>query len=316
MIDLNNFSKRVMLKINRYARRIIGVIFIGIILAFIPFSTHLFLLNPIDYVLAKKFTQTASAEAPAQTSINGKLWDGPILFHQGSGELVHLILVEKALQKLHLYRYDGRYQLVKSYNCSTGEKNGKKRQEKDEKTPEGIYFNVKEYRDSKITIFGDRAFGLNYPDVFDDLEGNSGSGIFIHGANRGIKPFNTNGCIILSNDDIADLDNRIQIKSTPVIIGERLPYEFKPAINEMSELIPLFKKAMLPKHYVNLEADFRYITVIGFQERIVAFSEVLINDSQDSKNLVGFSRLYLSRPVNNLLVLLKREWEEKKARHY
>jgi len=308
LVDLNNFSKRVVLKINPYTRRVIWALFIGILSAFIPFSTHLLLLNSIDSVHANKFTQTASAETPAQTRIKSAMWGGPILFHQGSGEPVHLILVEKALQKLYLYRYDGRYQLVKSYTCSTGEKNGTKRQEKDEKTPEGIYFNVKEYRDSKITIFGDRAFGLNYPDVFDDLEGNSGGGIFLHGANRGIKPFKTNGCVILSNDDISDLDNRIQIKSTPVIIGERLPYEFKPATNEMSELIPLFKQAMLPKHYVNLESEFSYITVIGFQDRIVVFSEVLINDS---KNLVGFSRLYLSRPADNLLVLLKRKWQEK-----
>lgn len=267
----------------------------------------------MDDVHSNKFFQTASAETPAQTGINGEFWNGPILFHQGSNEPVHLILVEKALQKLHLYRYDGGYHLLKSYNCSTGEKNGKKRKEDDEKTPEGIYFNVKEYRDSKITVFGDRAFGLNYPDVFDDLEGNSGSGIFIHGANRGIKPFSTNGCVILSNDDISDLDSRIPIKSTPVIIGERLPYEFKPAANEISELIPFFKKALLPRHYADLKPNFHFITVIGFQERVVVFSEVVINDA---KNLVGFSRLYLSRPANNLLVLIKREWEERKARRY
>lgn len=267
----------------------------------------------MDDVHSNKFIQTASAEIPVQTLANGELLDGPVLFHQGGDEPVHLILVEKALQKLHLYRYDGRYQLLKSYNCSTGEKSGKKRKENDEKTPEGIYFNVKEYRDSKITIFGDRAFGLNYPDVFDDFEGNSGSGIFIHGANRGIKPFNTNGCVILSNDDISDIDNRIRMNSTPIIIGERLSYGFKPAVNELSELIPLFKQAMLPKQYAALEPEFRFITVIGFQERIVVYSEVLLNNS---KNRIGFSRLYLSRPANNLLVLIKREWEEKQTGRY
>ena len=88
------------------------------------------------------------------------LWDGPILFYKGNGKPIHLILVEKALQKLHLYCYDGSYKLIKSYSCSTGEQPGKKQKENDQKTPEGIYFNVKSYRDSKVTLFGDRAFGL------------------------------------------------------------------------------------------------------------------------------------------------------------
>lgn len=313
MVDSNNTFKRIIPKINSFLLRVIGVLSINLVIIFIPSNTLFFFLHPMDDVHSNKFIQTASAEIPIQTRANGELWDGPVLFHQGSDEPVHLILVEKALQKLHLYQYDGRYQLLKSYNCSTGEKSGKKRKENDEKTPEGIYFNVKEYRDSKITIFGDRAFGLNYPDVFDDFEGNSGNGIFIHGANRDIKPFNTNGCVILSNDDISDIDNRIRMNSTPVIIGERLSYGFKPAVNKMSELIPLFKKAMLPKQYAALEPEFRFITVIGFQERIVAYSEVLINNS---KNRIGFSRLYLSRPANNLLVLIKREWEEKQAGRY
>jgi hypothetical protein len=313
LFDLNNTFKLIITKINPYIFRINGVISIILVLILIPCKPHFFFLLLTDGAHSNKFIQAASAETPVQTKGNADLWDGPILFHQGSEKPVHLILVEKAEQKLHLYRYDGSYQQLKSYNCSTGEKNGKKRLENDEKTPEGIYFIGKEYRDSKITIFGDRAFGLNYPDVFDDLEGNSGSGIFIHGANRGIKPFNTNGCVILSNDDISDLDSRIRIKETPIIIGARLPYGFKPAKNDMSELIPFFKKALVPKRYAASEPDFLFITVIGFQERIVVFSEVLLDDP---KNLVGFSRLYLSRPANKFLVLIKRKWEENQGHRY
>jgi hypothetical protein len=61
-----------------------------------------------------------------QGDVDDGLWDGPILFYKGNGKPIHLILVEKALQKLHLYCYDGRYQLIKSYDCSTGEQPGKR----------------------------------------------------------------------------------------------------------------------------------------------------------------------------------------------
>ena len=216
-------------------------------------------------------------------------------------------MVKKAVQKLYLYGYDGRYRLIKSYNCSTGEHRGKKQKEHDQKTPEGIYFNITAYRDSKITLFGDRAFGLNYPDIFDNLEGNFGSGIFIHGSNQAIKPFSTNGCVVLNTRDLADLDQQVSLEKTPVIIGQNLPYRFERVGKKPSELMVLLKQAMLPERYQALNRKFRYITVFGFEKRIVAVSEVSI---KDRKNTHGFSKLYLYRRHKNLLVLLKREWRE------
>jgi hypothetical protein len=256
---------------------------------------------------SKEPFQNISIGDTLQGDVDDGLWDGPILFYKGNGTPIHLILVEKALQKLHLYCYDGRYQLIKSYDCSTGTQPGKKQKENDEKTPEGIYFNVKSYRDSKVTLFGDRAFGLNYPDIFDRLEGNCGNGIFIHGSNQAIKPFSTNGCVVLNTRDLADLDRRAPLEKTPVIIASHLPYRFGPAKKKLSELMLLLKQAMLPESYRSLNREFRHIAVIGFQKRVVVVGEVRI---KDSKNTIGFSRLYLYRPEKDLMVLLKREWSE------
>jgi hypothetical protein len=244
------------------------------------------------------------------TSVNDVddgLWDGPILFYKGNGTPIYLILVEKASQKLHLYRYNGRYQLIKSYNCSTGEQPGKKQKENDEKTPEGIYFNIKSYRDSKITLFGDRAFELSYPDIFDHLEGKQGNGIFIHGSNQSIKPFSTNGCVVLNTRDLADLDRRVPLNKTPVIIANHLPYRFGPVKKQLTDLMGLFKRAMLPESYRSLNRKFNHIAVIGFQKRVVAVGEVKIKGRKDK---LGFSRLYLYRPEKDFMVLLKREWSE------
>ena len=256
---------------------------------------------------SKKPFQAISTGATFHIDFDEGLWDGPILFHKGNGKPVHFIMVKKAVQKLYLYCYDGHYQLIKSYNCSTGERRGKKQKEHDQKTPEGIYFNISIYRDSKITLFGDRAFGLNYPDIFDILEGNFGSGIFIHGSNQTIKPFSTNGCVVLNTRDLADLDQQVLLEKTPVIIGKQLPYRFEPAGKEPADLMMLLKQAMLPERYQPLSRKFRSITVFGFKNRIVAVSEVKI---EDRKKTHGFSRIYLYRSHKNLLVLLKREWSE------
>jgi hypothetical protein len=279
-------------------------------------KTALFVVVIFSTLCYDGLKNNAYSKEPFQNTLIGNtsledvddgLWDGPILFYKGNGKPIYLILVEKAFQKLHLYRYNGRYQLIKSYDCSTGEQPGKKQKENDEKTPEGIYFNVKSYRDSKITLFGDRAFELSYPDIFDHLEGNDGNGIFIHGSNQAIKPFSTNGCVVLNIRDLADLDRRVPLKKTPVIIANHLPYRFEPPKKQLPELMGLLKQAMLPESYRSLNRKFRHIAVIGFQKRVVAVGEVKI---KGRKSKLGFSKLYIYRPEKDHMVLLKREWSE------
>jgi hypothetical protein len=289
------------------AQKNAGLIFIKAVLLVVIILLALCYDGLKNYSYPKGRFQNISGEDTIQSDVDHELWDGPILYYKGNGTAIYLILVEKAVQKLHLYCYDGSYQLIKTYDCSTGEQPGKKQKENDEKTPEGIYFSIKSYRDSKVTLFGDRAFELNYPDIFDRLENNQGNGIFIHGSNKSIKPFSTNGCVVLNTRDLADLDQRVSLKKTPVIIADRLPYRFEPAKKKLSELVGLLKKAILPESYRSLDREFQYIAVIGFQQRIVAVSEVSL---KNNKNTLGVSKLYLYRPGEDPMVLLKREWIE------
>ncbi len=251
-------------------------------------------------------TVPTPAAKPAATD-NG--WEGPVLYHAPESAPFHLILVEKAVQKLHLYRYDGRYQRIKTYSCATGENQGQKKVEKDEKTPEGIYFNTKSYRDRKVTVFGDRAFELNYPNAFDDIAGNGGHGIFIHGSNRKVTPYSTNGCVALDNPDLEDLDKRVEFDKTPVIIGERLPYTFSEAKRDVSKLAALFRQAMIPKKYAGKKLDFHGITILRYQDKLVSFGTLKV---KTSPAIDAVSRLYLSEPEAGLMVMVKREWQEKK----
>ncbi|MCG6894899.1 MAG: L,D-transpeptidase family protein [Desulfobacteraceae bacterium] len=237
-------------------------------------------------------------------------WAGPVLYHEPEGQPIYLVLVEKDLQKLRLYRFDGSYSLVKTYNCGTGEKRGRKREENDEKTPVGIYFNDRTFRDREITVFGDRAFGLTYPDPFDRIEGNRGSGIFIHGSNRKVKPYSSNGCIAMDNVDIADLDDRVDLRRTPVIIGDRLPYRFTAPQDVVRELIPFFKQALVPERHAGRGAEVRQLTVLRYRDRTVVMGEVSL---PGKRRTIGLSRLYLAGPNDRLLVLLKREWGEQEA---
>ena len=97
-----------------------------------------------------------------------------------------------------------------------------KKKEGDEKTPEGIYFITKKYIDNKVTVFGTKAFHLNYPNIFDTIDGRDGNGIYIHGTNRKLRHNNTNGCVTLNDHDLASLAKSLKVDTMPIIIVSSL----------------------------------------------------------------------------------------------
>ena len=118
---------------------------------------------------------------------------------------IYCILVEKDRQRLLVLRHDGRIQVEAEYRIGTGAHPGPKREEGDSRTPEGVYFITKGYLDHKLSVFGTRAYHLNYPNYFDLRQGRTGFGIFLHGTNRPLQPASSNGCVTLDNGDLDKL---------------------------------------------------------------------------------------------------------------
>lgn len=140
-----------------------------------------------------------------------------LLFYAAEGP-AHFLVVEKKHQKLKLFEQGAVLRLLKEYTCATGENPGNKRNSGDSRTPEGIYFITEIYEDKKITVFGSRAFHLDYPNIFDSHAGRLGDGIFIHGTNKKLAPNSTNGCITLDNRDLDELAPYLAVNTLPVII--------------------------------------------------------------------------------------------------
>jgi len=135
------------------------------------------------------------------------------------------IVIEKRTQKLMLFEQGKSLQHILTFTCATGENLGTKKISGDAKTPEGVYFITEIFQDNEITVFGSRAFHLDYPNVFDKYDGNNGDGIFIHGTNKTLIPYSTNGCITLNNDDLEKLAPFLTVKTIPVIVVETLEEE-------------------------------------------------------------------------------------------
>lgn len=108
----------------------------------------------------------------------------------------HILVVDKSEQLLYLYKHDGRglVSLEKVMGCSTGKNQGDKMAEGDKKTPEGFYVFVEKKLPMEMSpIFGILAYPTDYPNFWDSHLGRGGYGIWMHGIDKALKDYDSNG---------------------------------------------------------------------------------------------------------------------------
>lgn len=163
--------------------------------------------------------------SPTKAPPPGELVPAAVLV-AGPPTAFHALLVDKKLQQMHVFLYQGSRppQQERSLAVSTGRIQGDKVREGDRRTPEGIYFFTRAFTDNRTTIFGRRAYHLNYPDPFDRLDGRRGNGIYLHGTNRPLGSRDTNGCVVMDNADLDWLSDLVRLNTTPIIIAGSLEW--------------------------------------------------------------------------------------------
>jgi murein L,D-transpeptidase YafK len=142
-----------------------------------------------------------------------------------------VILVDKKTNLLYVAHYsDGQYEKVKTFHTTLGQVKGDKEEEGDLKTPEGIYvFKSKLFPPQLPPKFGVMAFELNYPNTYDDLAGHTGSNILLHATNepeRLKQAYDSQGCIVVKNEELVEIQSFIRLGLTPVLIFSELNEAF------------------------------------------------------------------------------------------
>ena len=126
------------------------------------------------------------------------------------------------------YRSDAGELLAEPHYMSIGRNGVGKRRAGDRLTPIGVYF-VTEQLDTRglNEKYGITAFPIDYPNTIDRRLGRTGDGIWIHGVTPGggQRPVrDTDGCIALPNEQLAELAPRLKPGTTPVIIVREMAY--------------------------------------------------------------------------------------------
>ena len=101
-----------------------------------------------------------------------------------------------------------------------------KEREGDMKTPIGVY-TVTADKERVPDLYGPRAFPLSYPNDWDRVQGRRGHGIWLHGTPSGTysrPPWATDGCVVLTNDDLAKLTRYVDVSHTPVVISPSIQW--------------------------------------------------------------------------------------------
>ena len=139
----------------------------------------------------------------------------------------HAIAVDTTRSRLYLFENGPQgLRLVSDHYVSVGKQGVDKTVEGDQRTPLGVYFVSDRVGQGSLgEAFGAGAMQLNYPNLFDQLHGRTGSGIYVHGV-----PFNTysrpprdsDGCVTLANDELVMLMNTVPVHDTPVIITRQI----------------------------------------------------------------------------------------------
>ncbi|WP_377702395.1 murein L,D-transpeptidase family protein [Pseudoduganella sp. UC29_71] len=148
----------------------------------------------------------------------------------------HALIVDARRSRVYLYENrNGDIRYVSDYYFSQGKLGVNKVKEGDMRTPVGVYYISGRLSGARLPDFyGKGALPLDYPNSWDKLNGRSGSGIWIHGVppeTFSRAPLSTDGCVVVSNDDLQKLSRIVEVGKTPILIGDQVEF-VKPSVRE------------------------------------------------------------------------------------
>jgi len=153
----------------------------------------------------------------------------------------NILFCNKLQRTLSIYYVDnGKFKHIKTFNVIVG-KLGDKEKEGDLVTPIGVY-KLNAILNNVDSFYGPFAFETSYPNLYDELLGKDGHGIWIHGKllDGEKRPDLSKGCIVLDNPDLVYLKKLINYKNTYLLINDSSP--LKATKEEIADILAFIYK--------------------------------------------------------------------------
>jgi murein L,D-transpeptidase YafK len=276
--------------------------------------------------LLSSFAHANSLSETVDTSFaNDALLNQPAALIEVALRYRRALIAELELGKLHIFERNqlGQFDLLRTIDISIGKMGIGKNVEGDNKTPIGVYRIESYLTQAQLDDFyGHAAFPINYPNAWDRLHQRTGYGIWLHGEPIGTfdktRPFlDSNGCVVMSNNEIDTLRQYLDVGYTYVVSTPKMKMASVDAIKILREKIYArmrgwekawesrdLKKYLsyYSKTFNNLEQDFtawsKYKKRVNGSKHFIdiGFSDVGIYAYPNEKNLywVEFYQSYRS----------------------
>lgn len=246
----------------------------------------------------------------------------------------YAIVVDTQRSRLYIYQNDaGRPRFVADYYIAHGKLGAEKTREGDKRTPVGVYHVTANLPRQKLSDFyGSGAFPINYPNEWDRQQGRNGHGIWLHGTPSDTysrPPRASDGCVVLTNQDLDALSAYLQVGLTPVIISNTIEWlsldDWSSERTALNREIEAWRKdwesrdvdrylSHYSRSFRNNEGDF---ALWSKQKRLVAASKAWVkvelsklsvfrNPGKEDMIVVTFEQDYRSNNLSN--VLKKRQY--------
>ncbi|MEY4765104.1 MAG: hypothetical protein RI907_1777 [Pseudomonadota bacterium] len=188
----------------------------------------------------------------------------PAQFVEMPASTRHAIAVDASRSRLYLFENTAQgMHLVAEHYVSIGRLGAEKNTEGDQRTPLGVYYITSRLEAKQLTDFyGVGALPLNYPNEYDRRQGKTGGGIWLHGVpsdSYARSPNSTDGCVVLANPELQTILQRVQPRTTPVVIARSLQW-VSPQGNENQR-----------RNLQNLLEGWRVARASGDLNRLLAF---------------------------------------------
>jgi murein L,D-transpeptidase YafK len=211
------------------------------------------------------------------------------------------IVVDTSRSTLYLFEnVNGEPRYVADFYISVGKKGSDKVSEGDQRTPLGVYFVDGHLSRAQLTDFyGSGAYPLSYPNEWDKRLGRKGHGIWLHGTPSDTysrPPRASNGCVVLSNEDLTHLGSHLQVGVTPVIITNHMDWSDETDRKERATLLNEIE------HWRHDWESRNVDTYISHYARDFSTGSIKLPAFSEQKRLVNSGKTWIKVKMSNVSI--------------
>lgn len=221
-----------------------------------------------------------------------------------SHDINNIIYVDTNKSRLYLFEIQN-HTLIKKFDeyASIGKNGSGKNFEGDKKTPLGVYTLGGKIKQPLSDFYGEGAFPIDYPNVYDKLLKKTGHGIWIHGTPKNTysrAPKSSDGCIVISNENFNILENFLKNKRTKVILS-KLPYDQFFNISIKNESHENFKNYF--ESWLKNWKSKNYNEYIAFYDSSANYNAKEFDDWSSQKKIIFQNSSSIEINVDNLTII-------------